>query len=228
MKTGIILCAGLQNRFESQVPKALMTFKDKTIIEYNIETMSQFVDKIIVVPNFENNFLFTFLKNNYDIEIVPISGGGGCGFAVLQILQKYTDDILLIWGDSIQTQKILYEKTIEQYNNEFTLPLIYERSPYVKFELSENDIIQKVQFSKYETMSDSGFHDFSLFLFNATIIKSYLEKTTKRNDELIFLDLFNMNFPINGKGIIINENEVKFKNNSFNTLKEYNKFLYYK
>ena len=52
MTFGIILAAGKQTRFKSEIPKCIWPYDHmKTILEKNIEVMEDYVDKIYVVLN---------------------------------------------------------------------------------------------------------------------------------------------------------------------------------
>lgn len=242
---GLILAAGKQNRFEDNNFKSLMPYnKLSTILDINIMTMKKYVKKIFIVVNINNdNSYFENIASKYDnVKLMEIYSGQGCGHAVLQALRKLKkniDNIFLIWGDSINDDPKLYDICKKHANYHFVFPVKYELDPYVKFEVDKNNIAYKVKYSKYNEVlkSESGYHDFSLFHFNYSLIKGYLidmhekyynnlKNTYKtKNNELIFLDLINeYGIDLNAQTIPM-DNYNKSSNNSYNSIEEYKKIL---
>lgn len=243
MKYGIILAAGKQTRFKSNIPKALYPYKDSTVLQHNIEIMENYVDKIFVVTSFDNREFFENLEICKKCEIHSIHSGFGCGDAVYKSLTELTeinaeDDVILIWGDSIQ-QHHTYEQMIAEYNYDFVVPVVLEPKPYVEFDvfdsgkLSNIGKIASVRFSKYnDNISDNGYHDLSIFMFEKEKCLFGLQKLRhiwkteesykeKRNGEMIFLDIFNWaDYSVfTAQTVDIFDIEDK----SFNTLEEYSK-----
>jgi len=219
MSKGIILAAGNQKRFNSKKYKSLVEFNGKTLLEYNIENMRCFVEKIyVVISNKMNAKQFEKIIKNYkNVNLIKIKSGYGCGHAVLKALDKIfftkNDNFYLIWGDSFQDKKVY--KKIYNLNNFITVPVYYTENPYVQFVVNDKNI-KNVKFSKYnEVINKYGFQDLSIFKFNGKIIYDLLKNVDYRNNELLFLDLFNT-YNI-GKIVVFNN----FKKNSFNTIEEY-------
>lgn len=227
MTYGIILAAGKQTRFTNDKPKALANVTmGISLLELNIEVMSRYVDQIIVIcaQEFFNEFMS--VTGNRAL-IVPITAGGGCGFATLKALEEinpqYEEKVFLIWGDSIQLNLPLYETCLDHYNGRFLMPVELQESPYVSIIADENGIIEDVKYSKFDGPQKNGWHDFSLFLFHGWLIKKQLYNLIDRNGEKLFLDLFVQKstrqtilgeiFPVKGFN----------SNNSFNTLEELQK-----
>ena len=173
---GIILSAGFQTRFDSIMPKTLMMYDDhQTILEKNIDTMLNFCDIIYVVINVKSlSESYEFIVNKYiGVKLISINSGLGDGHAVLQSLRYINristflpnDRVFLVWGDSIQDEKSLFKSTLNSYNESFTLPVKYESDPYVQFIITDT-YINGVKFKRYNDDVSSGYHDYSLFLFN--------------------------------------------------------------
>lgn len=240
---GMVLSAGKQTRFGSQLPKALMKYNTTdTVLDINIKTMSKFCDIIYIIINKENdNSLYKPIKEKYNnIQLVSINSGLGDGHAVLESLKsiKYNlrDKIYLIWGDSIQDDERLFVATENAYNNMFTLPLRYEKEPYVQF-VVEYGLVRKVKFRKYEETTEEGYHDYSLFLFNPNVMREVLElhhkkywkeeeqKYINRNNELVFLDIINEHQDKLFPHAVIIDTVGSTSVNAYNTIEEYKKII---
>lgn len=235
MINAIILTAGKQTRFKSHIPKALYPYKDSTILEHNINELKQYVDKIFVVTSFDNKQYFENLKFDDMVEVFSIHSGFGCGDAVYKSLYeikkiKSSDDVVLIWGDSIQNRSVIKE-LIKNYNDRFVIPVVKEESPYVEFVVS-NKIVKHVSFSKYkEKINKNSYHDLSIFMFKKIValnaLTELVDKTFDdgkyqyRNNEMLFLDIFNFVDENNPNAEILELDKIIDK--SFNTLEEYSK-----
>ena len=102
---GLIVAAGKQNRFDMQIPKALVPYKDSTLLEYNIKTMDLYCSKIYVVCSKEDYDLFQPYRSE-KVYVFPICSGFGCGDAVLEGLNAVEEQsVITIWGDSVQTNR---------------------------------------------------------------------------------------------------------------------------
>ena len=66
----VILAAGLGSRLRpltSNVPKAMVKYKQKKIISYQIENLQDLkIKKIIVITGYHSDILTKFIKNNFD------------------------------------------------------------------------------------------------------------------------------------------------------------------
>ena len=72
---GIILAAGTSSRFDSTIPKQLYMINDKSVLQYSIDSMCDFVDELVVVINKDikfdcttNKCKITFIENNINIK----------------------------------------------------------------------------------------------------------------------------------------------------------------
>ena len=95
---GLIIAAGKQSRFNSEVPKALVPYKGKPLLETNIERLRKYCNIVYVVCSPENKQWFS----KYD-KIV-IKSGLGCGDAVYNALVSLPpvsidDSVFIQWGD---------------------------------------------------------------------------------------------------------------------------------
>ncbi len=223
MVYGLIISAGNQSRFESAVPKALMKYGNKTLLDENLHNMKQFCDEVFVVCSVTNHDWFTAYP------LIIISSGKGCGDAVLQALQTLNirdgDTVFIQWGDCLHTP-IIYEKVLQSYCGRCVIPCIEEHTPYVQV-LPESDNTVQILFSKYGEKTSHGYHDLSLFYGNAKSILTHLENFArnilvdgkyihKHGNELQFLDVFN---ETSLEANIIEL--IDYKTFSFNTLDEF-------
>lgn len=232
-KIGIILAAGKQTRFNSDIPKALNLYDNKTVLEHNISILEKYVDEIYVICSDWSIDKFKALNiENDKINVVSIDSGHGCGDGVmksLKLIKEYAD-ILLLWGDSIQDDLVV-SRLVDSYRGYCLVPVVMEEKPYVQFKAGEKHFIHNVLFSKYNhKIDDEGYHDLSIFMFDKELIYKKLytmhkkywngESYKTKSGELVFLDIFNENKNL---GKILKMSNVKAK--SFNTLEEFNKIV---
>lgn len=229
MTYGFIIAAGKQSRFESTTPKALMPYGNSTLLDVNVENMLTACDKVFIVTSQENT---NFFSGDYDKLV--IESGWGCGDAVLRALSlidiNEEDTVFIQWGDSLHN-KYIYQYLKNEYikNPMWLVPCVEEAKPYVQIIPCEESKIQ-VNFSKYDELITSGYHDLSLFYGNAKEMYSHLShfaesiKSTgthlyqhKHGNEMQFLDVFNET-SIRGRVVVCKD----YKIFAFNTMEEFN------
>ena len=226
MTLGLIICAGKQTRFHSSLPKALVEYEGKPLLDLNIENMQEYCDKIYVVCSYENESYF----NNYNKII--INSGNGCGYAVLRALEQLNlsenDSCFIQWGDAYLDKSVYYYTKKDWDKVCVRIPCVKEEKPYVQLIQYEHGI--RVKFSKFGETITPGYHDLSLFYGNALNIKNKLKEFEnkildkdgkyhhKHNNELEFLDIFNET-DVDGQIIEFSNN---YKCFSFNTIEQLN------
>lgn len=242
---GLIVAAGSQKRFNGKMPKALVPYNNSSLLEHNIKIMKNYCKKIHVLCSVNDFDLFEkYIEKN--VSIIAIKSGLGCGDAILKGLEYIKgNNIITIWGDSIQIDKNIYSKCINYYSLspiDFLMPVKYENKPYVQIKIDDNENIDSVIFSKITPdLITSGYHDLSFFVFNKNKIKKVLNKIKdiyfnndknsyemrENSNEFSFLDIFNFYKKCNYKKInsciLIFENING--NNSFNTIEEYSEII---
>lgn len=199
MVYGLIISAGRQSRFKSDVPKALANVNGKTLLDRNISAMSNFCDKIYVVCSYENQHYFQMNDK------IVIHSGKGSGDAVWQAIERIgcsNDDLCYImWGDCLHTKKI-FEVLQSRFTGTTLIPCVKEDAPYVQI-MQCNANTVKVSFSKFNEETAEGYHDLSLFYGPMSVILDKLREFRnvivqpdgnyihKHGNEMEFLDVFN-------------------------------------
>ena len=230
MVYGLIISAGKQSRFESETPKALMSYGNCTLLDINIANMKVTCDEVYVVVSKENQQWFDGYHK------LVIESGNGCGDAVMRALSQLEldddDTVFIQWGDCFHKLNI-YQELRNRYVDKWLIPCVKESSPYVQIIPYEHNQIE-VRFSKYDEPITEGYHDLSLFYGNA---KEMLHNLTnfangtlsyepgtlykhKHGNELQFLDVFNETF-LRGEVIEFQD----YEDNSFNTLAQFNELM---
>lgn len=227
MRYGLILAAGNQSRFKSEIPKALVKINDECLLDKNISNLSQFCDNVYVVCSTSNYEFF----EKYDSII--ISSGYGCGDAVLKALNKLdlktNDTVFIQWCDCIIESRV-YQTCIDKFQkNSVIIPAVVEQKPYVQLAQCGSKI--KVLFSKFGDETTEGFHDLSVFYGNGLYLLNHLTEFQLKyridkgyehihGNEFNFLDVFNET-NINGNIIEIKN----YKDISFNSIEDLSKLL---
>jgi len=230
---GLIIAAGKQSRFNSEIPKALAKIGDKTILDVNIANMSKVCDQIWVIASHDNAKFFT----SHAYRVLAIDSGYGSGDAIMKALSALVispqDRVFIQWGDCLSHDNIyqqLYDCCDDYIVDHGTvIPCVYEKKPYVQLVPTNTGI--NVKFSKYAEITKPGYHDISIFYSNAWVLRRYLVEFAdkisdnshthykhKHGDEMEFLDIFNeTKIPVE---LMVLDN---YKDLSFNTIDELNK-----
>ena len=222
MTYGLIFSAGKESRFKSDVPKSLSRYKNTTVLDHNIEILSEYCDAIFVVCSNDNKSFF----DNYNT--ITIDSGFGCGDAVLKALTKIDftpyDKCFIQWGDCIAHRCVVNQICGMSCDDRVIIPCTIEDLPYVEIMQIDENI--SVRFKKYNEHTNRGYHDFGLFYFSPAYLFTYLRIFSisisiddkyihKHGNEMQFLDVFNET-DIKGKVVEINDcNTI-----SFNTIEE--------
>lgn len=232
----IILCAGKQSRFKSDLPKALSKYKNTTLLQYNLNILNKCVDYIYIITSFDNQYYFNTYQTS-NTRVIPIHSGLGSGDATYKALNEINKDIkedskvLLMWGDSIQNENII-NQTLNNISTEFlTLPVYQDTKPYVEFKINEYNIVTNILFTKNgDITNDTGLHDYCLFGFTKTNcynkLQQYIDKYFNQinyntiNKEFEFLNIMT-EFKNSTKTFEI----FNVSNNSFNTIEESKQIL---
>ncbi len=221
---GLIIAAGKQSRFESDIPKALVPYKGRRLLDINVDIMKSVCDVVYVVVSNENKELFDGSNR------ISIDSGYGCGDAVYKALccLNITDEdtVFIQWGDATNDAFIFRMLKYNYTGEGVIIPCVWEDNPYVQVKpVDENHV--KVLFSKYKEPITAGWHDLSLFYGNALQIWKYLNQYSKvafdnsaHGNEMQFLDVFNYT-DITAEVMPV----VDYKSFSFNTKEEYLKLV---
>lgn len=221
---GLIIAAGKQKRFNSNIPKALVEYEGEILVNRNINILNNYCDKTYVVVSNNNYSLFKEYIDEDNLLNIGESGkgSGDAIYEALKQLKLIDEDILICWGDTILNSELF--KNIPENRDKYKvyIPATIEDSPYVQ--LKDN----KVLFKKYNDNITRGYHDSSIFIGNASIIYIYciifrvkylnsnLEYNHKHGNEFEFLDIFN-DTTLDYQVVEIEKED---DNLSFNTLEE--------
>ena len=141
----IILFGGKGTRMESELPKALVPVKGKSIISYSIDYLltSKHINKIILALGYKSDMVMDYIKKNYpedkilfSTEHEPLGTGGAVRKAMLLsgsdfLLVQNGDDITNINLEELSKKK---ENTICVANCRLPFGRITEKNGYALFE----------------------------------------------------------------------------------------------
>src|SRR3989338_4561578 len=103
----VILAAGKSTRTYPLTltrPKPLLKAANKTILEYNLETLKGIPDEIMIVIGYKKEIIIDFIKNNYpsqNIKFVEQKEQLGTGHAVSILKSKIKGRFIVLMGDNI-------------------------------------------------------------------------------------------------------------------------------
>ena len=240
-KVAIIPSAGKNSRMKSSLlPKSLRTLLTKTILDYLIETINEYIDVIIIPISsldykskvFENMIL---KKNQKKVIFIPTILGAGDGNAILDGLRYVNSNIssekhiMICWSDIfIYNKKIInfcYNNLTKNNDSIIFLPTKKVNKPYVGIFRDYNKNIKKVLFSKEGTKIANMEQDHCIFFINYRVMFKELNlyKKSLKSREFIFLKIINWLYKKNYKIIGLEYKDKRFKYDpvlSFNTDKQ--------
>ena len=174
---GIIIAAGKQTRFERDIPKCMMPYKQSNVLVINILTMMNACDKVVVVTSKNDALpiqetLDKYFSLNPRVEMLIIESGKGCGHAVFNaLLRIFPEDggAVIKWGDAIHDDNKYYDfvKSVD-CKSDIYIPCEYVEDPYTLAEYHFDDkrrIIDRFLFADEIESPCIGWHDLSIFYF---------------------------------------------------------------
>lgn len=200
----LIPAAGRGRRMESSsIPKALVPFKGKALIDW---AMSRFLhqaeDVVIVIQekhkeNFTDHFKEKVAKAPlYVFQETPLGTAQAVSIGLNEIKSDWT---LLIWGDHVGASQLDISSLVSNDSLEdiqFILPLVQRNNPYVYFTYGDNGS----DLNLHETIKgaieiDIGLSDCGVFIFQTEVVKNFLasylqQHSTSSDTELNFLSTF--------------------------------------
>lgn len=223
---GLIVSAGKQKRFNSDIPKALVSIDGNCLLDINISILEKVCNKVYVVCSVDNEKYFSDDKYN-KIVIESGLGSGDAIYKSLISLNLKEGSIIISWGDSLLNEDLCYEILSKKNYSTCIIPCVYESKPYV--ELIQRGCHLRVLFSKYNDKISPGYHDMSVFLcsieslFTSLVdfVNKFFDSNSKtykhkHGNEFEFLDIFNDTDMVAS----ILEIDDSFKSYSFNSLSE--------
>ncbi len=214
MRKIIIPCAGKSSRMKSSVPKQLLKIKGRPAINYLLEEVNKYFEKIIIpIPN-DKSSKELFIKNIEEqflpkINLIKSQPGSGDGQAVLDGLSSLKANnslIFICWGDTfIIDSSSAFEKHLNISDDaDIFVPLIFDKNPYVKYRLKKNSqFVEDIHLSIDENKEinwEEGLADQSIFIVKDSIIKQLQEYKNDLNGSplnfLRFMNLFSKSLKI--------------------------------
>ena len=214
MRKIIIPCAGKSSRMKSSVPKQLLKIKGRPAINYLLEEVDKYFEKIIIpIPNdksskelFIKNIEEQFLPKINFIKSQPGSGDGQAVLDGLSSLKANNSLIFICWGDTfIIDSSSAFEKHLNISDDaDIFVPLIFDKNPYVKYRLKKNSqFVEDIHLSIDENKEinwEEGLADQSIFIVKDSIIKQLQEYKNDLNGSplnfLRFMNLFSKSLKI--------------------------------
>jgi choline kinase len=124
-KQAIVLAAGYGSRLNSEIPKSLHVFNNKTILDYNIEQLIRYgFEDIIVVGGYKINLLRNILQKYSGITLLENKDylTTGTTNTISKALPYIKDCFMLIEADFLCEDRGLYELSTTSSNSFITTP----------------------------------------------------------------------------------------------------------
>ena len=202
--TLLVAAAGNGSRMGfAELPKALIAFREKPLIEWALASFRTYLDKLVVVIRPEHQSIFqTHFLNDLDFKnsLVFQNEPRGTAFAIeIGLSEIQTEWVLVVWGDHVGASQLnasKFLKNAERSDADFVLPLVYRKTPYVYF--SPNLLTDALSFHETRLGAPTipmGLSDCGIFLFRKEIIETFLQENLLKDEpktgkERNFLSLF--------------------------------------
>lgn len=118
----VILAAGSSTRTYPLTltrPKPLLKVANKTILEYNLESLKDIAEEIIIIVGYKKYMIRNFIKKNYsnlNIKFIEQREQIGTGHAVSILKNHIKNKFILLMGDNIYSKKDVNKVAKHQYS----------------------------------------------------------------------------------------------------------------
>lgn len=223
IEQAIIFCAGKSTRTYPLTitrPKPLLKVGNKSILEYNIEAIKNFIKEILIVVGYHKEQIIEFVKEKYpniNIKFIEQKEQTGTGSALLATKDFIKDRFIVLYGDDIYSNEDI-EKCIK---HEYCI-LAKEVQDISFFgELIVNEKEKKIISIKEKPQENrKGLANTGLYVLDKKIFSYKIELSERNEYEIIdlifdlirnnnvFYEKANLWIPITYPWSLLNANEI--------------------
>tara|TARA_B100000787_G_scaffold170085_1_gene163909 strand:- start:1712 stop:2389 length:678 start_codon:yes stop_codon:yes gene_type:complete len=197
MYTSIILCGGKNSRLKNhkkKIVKPLIIHKNKTLLEHHLKTLHKIKIDNIFINTYKNKDLFNKLKKkkNLNFKIIDEKKLKGTAGVVLSNYSKFSDNILVLYGDNYLNINIKSFYSYFVKNDLNFLMGVYKKkdlsnSGFVK--IDKNNCIKKFVEKNPLFNKKTGYCNAGIYFFKKNFLKA--------NNKKRFIDFANNIFSKN-------------------------------
>src|SRR5690606_28309858 len=118
----VLLAAGKGTRMGEKTadfPKTLLTYKDKTLIEWKLDALPETVDEVVIVIGYAGQKIRDFLGDTYKgrpLRFAEENEAKGTGYALWKTREMLKDRFLVLMGDDIYSPEALLAASKEPWS----------------------------------------------------------------------------------------------------------------
>lgn len=184
----VILAAGKGERMNEltlKIPKPLLKYKNKNLLEWKIENMPELIDEIIIIIGYLGEKIIETFGNYYKnkkITYVWDKEIKGTGMALWQAKNLLKDNFLVMMGDDIYSKESLENATKEKWS--ITVKKIERDNNSSRIEINKDGELKNfVTATKYrEEHENGGFAFTGLYSLNEKIFNYPLVKMNTKEE----------------------------------------------
>ena len=181
--TGVILAAGKGNRLRpitSWIPKPLVPIGTKRLIDYTIDRLSGYVDRIVIVTGWLSDILKKYIVRKYRSDVtvieVPFLSKGNSKTLLQAIRDIGYDDLIVTVADHL-IDRFLYE-SLSRYRSE--MPLLA-----CAYRINAGEDEMKIAVNSGRIIVSKNLHQYDgVFLGVSFIPELWIDKLTDRLGEV--------------------------------------------
>lgn len=186
MITSIILCGGKNSRisiYDNKIIKPLIKIKNQTILEHHLSKINKIKIVDIYVNTHKNiNSFFKIRKKKLNFKIIKEKKLSGTAGVIVNNLDKFSDKILVIYGDNFIDWNIKeFVKTFNFYNCDLLVGVYKKRdlsaSGNVKF--TKKNKIYSFQEKNEKLKKVTGYANAGVYLIKKNFLKKFINKRKK-------------------------------------------------
>lgn len=173
-----IIAAGNSSRMMAHVPKPLLDVGGEKNISRTIRLLSDKFDKVYVVTNKAVDAIWSkYFESVTQKNVIKLAipSGLGDGHALKQgfnasLMHSISNEIVVMWADTFLRDAEIVDELLDFEIPEDcagVMPVVMEQQPYVTVLCDSNMNVTGVDSSKHGNTHASGWHDQSMFKFNA-------------------------------------------------------------
>ena len=198
----VILASGVGERLQpltNEIPKSLIKIGSKTIIERQVDSLSKFeIKDIIITTGFFENKLKTFLKEKYtNLNLIYVNNPQydttNYIYSLWLAKDHLYDDIILIHGDLVFDEKLL-KRLIEKKEN---VVLVNKNVKLPKKDFKALIEEEKVTKIGVDLFSENAYYSIPMYKFSKKDFLAWMDEIEKEikigNVKIYVEDVFNKN-----------------------------------
>jgi bifunctional N-acetylglucosamine-1-phosphate-uridyltransferase/glucosamine-1-phosphate-acetyltransferase GlmU-like protein len=179
----LVAAAGLGTRMSGELPKALVPWQGRPLIETSISSLAPFADEIVVIVRPEAEPLFMQHMSRdllHRCRFATQEIASGTSWAVsLGLRECRSSRTIVVWADHVGASRFSSMQVSSLLNRaevaDIVVPIVHRKSPYAYFELQDDGSIFEFRETRRGAQRvEFGWSDCGTFLVRTSSVSKFL------------------------------------------------------